>query len=75
MRRMGRGSAFVRELVRWGREEEGQSVVEYSLLLTMMAASLVLVATLLGVSLLRVVEAASVAIDGSTRWTMKLEDS
>jgi Flp pilus assembly pilin Flp len=66
---------MVREVVRWGREEEGQSVVEYSLLLTMMAASLVLVATFMGVSLLRVVETASMVVDGSTLWTTKLEDS
>ena len=64
---------LVELLARWGREEEGQSVAEYSLLLTMIAATFVLVATMMGINLIRLVQHSStVTIDSSslTRWRL-----
>ena len=60
-------------LARWVREEEGQSVAEYSLLLTMIAATFVLVATMMGINVIRLVQHSStVTIDSSpvTRWRL-----
>ena len=64
---------LIGRLARWVREEEGQSVAEYSLLLTMIAATFVLVATMMGINLIRLVQHSStVTIDSSslTRWRL-----
>jgi len=64
---------LVELLARWVREEEGQSVAEYSLLLTMIAATFVLVATMMGINVIRLVQHSStMTIDSSpvTRWRL-----
>ena len=68
-----RGRELIGLLTRWVREEEGQSVVEYSLLLTMLAATFVLVVTIMGINVIRLVQHSStVTIDSSslTRWRL-----
>lgn len=68
-----RGRELIRHFARWVQEEEGQSVVEYSLLLTMLAATFVLVATMMGINVIRLVQhSSSVTIDSSSlrRWRL-----
>ena len=55
----GREIEIFAAVQRWVREEEGQSVVEYSLLLTMLAATFVLVATMMGVNVIRLMQHSS----------------
>jgi Flp pilus assembly pilin Flp len=67
----GREIEIFAAVQRWVREEEGQSVVEYSLLLTMLAATFVLVATMMGVNVIRLMQHSSTMTIDSTpvsRW-------
>ena len=49
------------------RNEEGQSVVEYSLLLTLIGASTVFMLTLIGISISRAI-GVSVTVENYTNW-------
>ncbi len=50
------------------KDEEGQSVLEYSLLLTLIGASMVFVITLLGFSIGRTVGLSDMTIERYTEW-------
>lgn len=49
-------------------DEAGQSVVEYSLLLTLIGASTVLVMTMMGLSISRMLGRDTVTVDNYTHW-------
>jgi Flp pilus assembly pilin Flp len=49
-------------------DEEGQSVVEYSLLLTLIGASMVFVITLLGYSISQTVGLSDMTVERYTEW-------
>jgi Flp pilus assembly pilin Flp len=53
------------------KEEAGQSVVEYSLLLTLIGASSVFVMTMLGLSISRMIGMSDVTVENYTSWAYK----
>jgi Flp pilus assembly pilin Flp len=61
----GRGFFMIKEFL---RDEEGQSVVEYSLLLTLIGASMVFVVTLLGYSISQTVGLSDITVERYTEW-------
>lgn len=50
------------------RDEAGQSVVEYSLLMTLIGASSVFVMTMLGLSISRMIGLSDVTVENYTNW-------
>jgi Flp pilus assembly pilin Flp len=50
------------------KDEEGQSVVEYSLLMTLIGASMVFVVTLLGYSISQTVGLSDITVERYTEW-------
>lgn len=59
------GESMVKEFL---LEEEGQSVVEYSLLLTLIGASAVFMLTLMGISIGRMIGVNDVTFEHYTEW-------
>ena len=55
-------------LIEFLKEEAGQSVVEYSLLLTLIGASSVFVMTMLGLSISRMIGMSDVTVENYTNW-------
>ena len=55
-------------LLEFLKEEAGQSVVEYSLLLTLIGASSVFVMTMLGLSISRMIGMSDVTVENYTNW-------
>ena len=50
------------------KDEEGQSVVEYSLLMALIGASVVFVLTLLGISISQTMGVSDVTVEHYTEW-------
>ena len=50
------------------RDEQGQSVVEYALLMTMIGAVAVLTLTMMGLSISRVIGVSDVTVENYTSW-------
>jgi len=50
------------------RDEEGQSVVEYSLLMTLIGATMMFVMTLMGISVSRVMGLSDITFERYTEW-------
>lgn len=55
-------------LTNFWRDEEGQSVVEYSLLMTLIGASMVFMLTLMKVSLSRVIGISDITVQRYAEW-------
>lgn len=58
-------------LLEFLKEEAGQSVVEYSLLLTLIGASSVFVMTMLGLSISRMIGMSDVTVENYTNWAFE----
>ncbi|MBK6796635.1 MAG: Flp family type IVb pilin [Acidobacteria bacterium] len=55
-------------LMEFIKNEEGQSIVEYSLLLTLIGASMVFMLTLMGVNVAQAIGFSSVTVESYTKW-------
>ncbi len=55
-------------LKRFLKEEEGQSVVEYTLLLTLIAATSVIMMTMMGLNIGRMFGAGDITVENFYRW-------
>ncbi len=62
---------WIEKLIEFVKEEEGQSVVEYSLLLTLIGASTVFMLTLLGFSVSRAIGMQDITVEQYTRWAFE----
>ncbi|MBK9314773.1 MAG: Flp family type IVb pilin [Acidobacteria bacterium] len=62
---------WIEKLIEFIKEEEGQSVVEYSLLLTLIGASTVFMLTLLGFSVSRAIGMQDITVEQYTRWAFE----
>lgn len=62
---------WIDKLTEFVKEEEGQSVVEYSLLLTLIGASTVFMLTLLGFSISRAIGMQDITVEQYTRWAFE----
>ncbi len=62
---------WIEKLIEFVKEEEGQSVVEYSLLLTLIGASTVFMLTLVGFSISRAIGMQDITVEQYTRWAFE----
>lgn len=53
------------------RDEQGQSVVEYALLMTMIGAVVVLTLTLMGLSISRMIGVSDITVENYTSWAFE----
>ncbi len=53
------------------KDEEGQSVVEYTLLLTLIAAATVFVLTMMGLSITRMFGSQEITVENYTTWAVE----
>lgn len=58
-------------LIEFLRDEAGQSVVEYSLLLTLIGASTVFMLTMMGLSITRMIGMSDVTVQNYTSWAFE----
>jgi len=56
------------KLTEFIKDEEGQSVVEYSLLLSLIGASMVFMMTMMGFSISRAIGMQDITVERYTRW-------
>lgn len=58
-------------LIEFLKDEAGQSVVEYSLLLTLIGASTVFMLTMMGLSITRMIGMSDVTVQNYTSWAFE----
>ncbi|MGE0102911.1 MAG: Flp family type IVb pilin [Blastocatellales bacterium] len=56
------------KLTEFVKDEEGQSVVEYSLLISLIGASMVFMMTMMGFSISRAIGMQDITVERYTRW-------
>jgi len=62
---------WIKKLKEFVKDEEGQSVVEYSLLLSLIGASSVFMLTLMGFSISRAIGMQDITVERYTRWAFE----
>lgn len=62
---------LVEKLKEFVKDEEGQSVIEYSLLLTLIGASSIFMLTLMGFSISRAIGVQDITVERYTRWAFE----